>query len=98
MVISSSIRFWYVSTLDRDLQSFATAVSSVRPLAEKSDKFKQPLRGVLKICSKFTGEHPCRSVISISMEASDKLIPNSKSCSINAMKHFSSNQSLQRRI
>ena len=22
---------------------------------------KQPLRGVLKICSKFTGEHPCRS-------------------------------------
>ena len=25
---------------------------------------KQPLRGVLKICNKFTGEHPCRSVIS----------------------------------
>ena len=25
------------------------------------------LKGVLKICSKFTGEHPCRSVISIKM-------------------------------
>ena len=28
---------------------------------------KQPFRGVLKICSKFTGEHPCQSVISIKM-------------------------------
>ena len=26
-----------------------------------------PKKGVLKICSKFTGEHPCRSVISIKM-------------------------------
>ena len=26
---------------------------------------KQPLRGVLKICRKFTEEHPCRSAISI---------------------------------
>ena len=25
-------------------------------------------KGVLKICSKFTGEHPCRSVISISFK------------------------------
>ena len=24
-------------------------------------------KGVLKICSKFTGEHPCRSVISIKL-------------------------------
>ena len=35
---------------------------------------KQPSRGVLvkgvlKICSKFTGEHPCRNVISISCKA-----------------------------
>ena len=28
---------------------------------------KQPFRGVLKICSKFTGEHPSRSVISIKL-------------------------------
>ena len=26
-------------------------------------------RGVLKICSKFTGEHPCRSTISIKMQS-----------------------------
>ena len=32
-----------------------------------SKKQKQPFRGVLKICSKFTGEHPCRSVISIKL-------------------------------
>ena len=25
-------------------------------------------KGVLKICSKFTGEHPCRSVISIKLQ------------------------------
>ena len=25
------------------------------------------IKGVLKICSKFTGEHPCRSVISIKL-------------------------------
>ena len=25
-------------------------------------------KGVLKICSKFTGEHPCQSVISIKLQ------------------------------
>ena len=33
----------------------------------KSSNQKQPSRGVLKKCSKFTGEHPCRSVISIKL-------------------------------
>ena len=28
---------------------------------------KQPSRGVLKMCSKFKGEHPCRSVILIKL-------------------------------
>ena len=27
-------------------------------------------KGVLKICSKFTGEHPCRSAISIKLQSS----------------------------
>ena len=27
------------------------------------------VRGVLKICSKFTGEHPCQSVISIKLQS-----------------------------
>ena len=26
-------------------------------------------KGILKICSKFTGEHPCQSVISIKLAA-----------------------------
>ena len=26
-------------------------------------------KGVLKICSKFTGEHPCQSVISIKLQS-----------------------------
>ena len=26
-------------------------------------------KGVLKICSKFTGEHPCRSTISITLQS-----------------------------
>ena len=30
----------------------------------------QSSRGVLKICSKFTGEHPCRNVIAIKMQRS----------------------------
>ena len=30
-------------------------------------------KGVLKICSKFTGEHPCRSVISIKFFFSDNM-------------------------
>ena len=32
-------------------------------------------KGVLKICRKFTGEHPCRSVISTNRIVSDLMIP-----------------------
>ena len=31
-------------------------------------------KGVLKICSKFTGEHPCRNVISIKLESKATLL------------------------
>ena len=31
-------------------------------------------KGVLKICSKFTGEHPCRSAISIKLESNWKAL------------------------
>ena len=30
-------------------------------------------KGVLKLCSKFTGEHPCRSVISINLQSRETL-------------------------
>ena len=29
------------------------------------------VKGVLKICSKFTGEHPCRNVISIKLQSKE---------------------------
>ena len=32
-------------------------------------------KGVLKICSKFTGEHPCQSVISIKLQGNFDLRP-----------------------
>ena len=33
-------------------------------------------KGVLKICSKFTGEHPCRSVISYKLQSPPQLFNN----------------------
>ena len=32
-------------------------------------------KGILKICSKFTGEHPCRSVISKKLELQETTLP-----------------------
>ena len=37
----------------------------IRPIDFQKNMFLR--KGVLKICSKFTGEHPCRSVISIKL-------------------------------
>ena len=34
--------------------------------------------GVLKICSKFTGEHPCRSAISIKLQSNVAWVFSSK--------------------
>ena len=49
-------------------------------------------KGVLKICSKFTGEHPCRSVISIKFQSNFIKIALRFSCKIAAcfQKTFSS--------
>ena len=42
-----------------------------KPLLDKSSHPEVFLRkGVLKICSKFTGKHPCRSGISIKLQSS----------------------------
>ena len=38
-------------------------------------------KGVLKICSKFTGEHPCRSVISIKLQSNFTEIALRHGCS-----------------
>ena len=39
-------------------------------------------KGVLKICSKFTGEHPCRSAISIKLESNFIEIALHHGCSL----------------
>ena len=44
---------------------------------------------VLKICSKFTGEHPCRSVISIKLQSNFIEIPLWHACSpVNVLNIF----------
>ena len=46
-------------------------VGSKRPVTEfRSSHLEEFLgKGVMKICSKFTGEHPCRSAISIKLQS-----------------------------
>ena len=39
-------------------------------------------KGVLKICTKFTGEHPCRSVISIKLQSNFIEIALRHGCSL----------------
>ena len=51
----------------------AYVVVYVIPQSSDCNLQKQPYRGVLRkwcseICSKFTGKHPCRSVISIKLQ------------------------------
>ena len=52
------------------------------------DLQKQSSRGVLKICSKFTGEHPCRSIISIMLRSNFIEITLRHRCSVNLMHIF----------
>ena len=44
---------------------------ALRPCYEQKQPFRDLLsiKGVLKICSKFTGEQPCQSVISINLQS-----------------------------
>ena len=46
-------------------------------------------KGVLKICSKFTGEHPCLSVISIKLQSNVIEITLRHGCSPGNMLHIS---------
>ena len=46
-------------------------------------------KGVLKICSRFTGEHPCRSVISIKLQNSFiEITPRHRSSPVNLLHIF----------
>ena len=54
--------------------------------------------GVLKICSKFTGEHPCQSVISIHLQSNFTEITLRYGCSINLLLIFCSLHSANNRF
>ena len=45
-------------------------------------------KGVLKICNKFTGEHPCRSVISIKFQSNFIDITLRNGCSLVTLLHI----------
>ena len=45
-------------------------------------------KGVLKICNKFTGEHPCRSVISINLLCNFTKIALRRGCSLANLLHI----------
>ena len=46
------------------------------------------VKGILKICSKFTKEHPCRSVISIKLQGNFIEITHSHRCSLVNLLHI----------
>ena len=65
----STSRFSYWPFPKFDINNFAddfSLMTSVR--SSRSEMFL--VKGVLKICSKFTGGHPCQNVISIKMQSS----------------------------
>ena len=68
------------------LNSLLSLVSSYMMIAftyveTASQRLVFLVKGVLKICSKFTGEHPCRSVISIKLERHFTEITLHRGCS-----------------
>ena len=50
------------------MQSYLLMKNKFQHRSSPPEVFQE--KGVLKICSKFTGEHPCRSAISIKLQSS----------------------------
>ena len=61
--------------LKKHIKNIKKIKDLIRLLNMNSDNYKSSHpeaflgKGVLRICSKFTGEHPCRSAISIKLQA-----------------------------
>ena len=49
------------------LNAFFAAATTMYQLYAEAEVFLR--KGVMKICSKHTGEHPCRSAISINLQS-----------------------------
>ena len=60
---------------------FALLIPQQQPAPRSSPPEVFLGKGVLKICSKFTGEHPCRSAISIKLQSNFLEIALQQGCS-----------------
>ena len=81
--------FSFITTIKlKKVMDFDIVELSLIKLFLSKDLQKQSSRGVLKICSKFTGEHPCRSIISIMLRSNFIEITLRHRCSVNLMHIF----------
>ena len=64
-----SIKKFLEKNVQHSEKSICLFLISCRPLGVYRNRHPEVflVKGVLKICSKFTGEHPCRSVISVKL-------------------------------
>ena len=78
MNVLSSIYDIWCFFCDFQLSNRALLSWTVKMLVEKTNQISKSRgshlemflgKGVLKICSKFTGEHPCRSAISVKLQS-----------------------------
>ena len=59
---------WYSNAHYELVNNFNCDFNLLMARSSHQEVFQE--KGVLKICSKFTGEHPCRSAISIKLQSS----------------------------
>ena len=64
--------FFFCSNLSKIIVNFVLAECR----SSSSEVFLG--KGVLKFCNKFTGEHPCRSVISIKLQSNTAIAKKSR--------------------
>ena len=80
---SKNRKNWWQKNISEDSQTFQLWGWHQPQVIPKSSRQEVFLRkGVLKICSKFTGEHPCRSVISIKLLCNFMEITLRHGCSV----------------
>ena len=81
-----SADFYYFSIMDISL--YCTLRPCLNPYSEAVTRRSFLGKDALKICSKFTGEHRCRSVISIKLLSNVIDITLRHGCSTLLMSHF----------
>ena len=67
-------------SVPQHLNNFSTELEVFKHRSSHPEVFLE--KGVLKICSKFTGEHPCRSAISIKLQSKATLLKSHLSLAV----------------